>query len=100
MKYRGYDVSKVEMEESFRMVHTSLSIIFQNSFKLMDRSGQVDMSSLPAIYSRRKTRKCSSCKCLKPMDQFLPIVINKKTVIPKTCQYCRSRRNNYYWSIV
>ena len=64
----------------------------------MQHNDTLDMSSLPAIYSKRKTRKCSSCKCLKPMDQFLPIVINKKTVIPKTCQYCRSRRNSYYWS--
>lgn len=64
----------------------------------MEGSKGIDMSSLPSIYSKRKTRKCSSCKCLKPMDQFLPITINKKTVIPKTCQYCRSRRNSYYWS--
>lgn len=64
----------------------------------MESAKGIDLSSLPSIYSKRKTRKCSSCKCLKPMDQFLPITINKKTVIPKTCQYCRSRRNSYYWS--
>ncbi|OAO11858.1 hypothetical protein AV274_6471 [Blastocystis sp. ATCC 50177/Nand II] len=53
-------------------------------------------------YSRngrsQKTRKCSSCKCVKPMSNYKPIILYGKKVIPKTCQQCRARRNEHYWA--
>lgn len=54
-------------------------------------------------YSRRKkrrVRKCSSCKLLKTMSFYKPIILNGKKVMPKTCQTCRDKRTQYYWSMV
>ena len=54
-------------------------------------------------YNRRKkrrVRKCSSCKLLKTMSFYKPIILNGKKVMPKTCQTCRDKRTQYYWSMV
>ena len=48
---------------------------------------------------KKRMVKCSSCKNMKPSRDFKPIIGNGKTVKPKTCQLCRSRRTEYYWSI-
>ena len=53
-------------------------------------------------YNRRKkrrVRKCSSCKLLKTMSFYKPIILNGKKVMPKTCQTCRDKRTQYYWSM-
>ena len=52
-------------------------------------------------YGRRKNRrlrKCSSCKLLKPMSFYKPIMLNGKKVMPKTCKTCRDKRTQYYWA--
>lgn len=54
------------------------------------------MSNDDAVVCEDEARKCSSCKCTKSMKHYSPIIVKGKTVFPKTCIACRTRRNDYY----
>lgn len=65
---------------------------------LMKKAEQRNRITSTAGKRRGKTVKCSSCKQLKSTRDFKPIMVNGKRVVPKTCQLCRAKRTQYYWS--